>query len=231
MKTTDFLVLKRVATPSRRCVQLACSFASLAAGGLLAVSCSAPKEDPAELDAPIFGSSRPTTYLVAPTDSVLHVRDLARTARILRKYKTMDAAERALVKSAVAKRLHGLIALEIHRLEPKYRAERERLRRLPDKGATAREIARLDEDIRKQALVKVAARLAGHDLAVPLKTADSTSAVAFARVDGERIDIFADAYELDRPLASLREGDQIEGKSRSGVFIASQSAPVGAAER
>src|SRR3954452_15004676 len=86
-----------------------------ALGSLAAVllgGCAVPPDRTADLDAPVFGSSHPTTFVIAPGSDVVHARDLAAVARVLRRYKTLDAAEKALVRSRVSKRMNALIGLE-----------------------------------------------------------------------------------------------------------------------
>jgi hypothetical protein len=190
---------------------------------LLGSSCATRPTGSADLDEPVFGSSHPTTYVVVPTSSVIHAGDLAKAARILRRYKTLEAAERALVKSAVAKRLHGLIALEIQRVEVRHRAERAEIARLPDRAAAAQRLAALDETIRREATENVIKRL-GNLVAVPLKTSDNRSAVAFARIGGKTIEVAADASEIDRPIASLIEGEKVQGGGTVAAFV--EATPV-----
>jgi hypothetical protein len=180
----------------------------------------------ADLDEPIFGSSHRTVYTLGSTDEVMHARDLAKVARVLRRYKTLEAAERALVKSSVATRLHGLVALEVQRVEVRYRAARAEIARLPDRAVAAQRRAELDEAIRREATENVIKRL-GNLVAVPLKTSDNRSAVAFARIGGNTIEVAADAGEIDRPIASLIEGEQVRSeRGQTASFIASPATTV-----
>lgn len=185
-------------------------------------SCATRPGDPTDLDGPIFGSSRPTTFVVAPADGRVHAQDLAKVARVLRRYKTLDAAERALVKTAVGKRLNALIALEVQRVEVKYRAEREQIRRMPDRPAAAKRLAALDGTIRREAIARVTERL-GNLVSVPLKTSDNRSAVAFAKITGTGIEVAKDAGEIDRPIASLVDGEGVQ--TEAGRIAAFVSAP------
>ncbi|HEV7401497.1 MAG TPA: hypothetical protein VGO11_01170 [Chthoniobacteraceae bacterium] len=211
--------------PSAR--RLPSKLTGCAALGLLLVSCATRQTASTDLDAPIFGPSHPTTYIVAPTDDVVHARDLAKVARILRRYKTLEAAERALVKSSVAKRLNGLIALEVQRVEVRHRAERAEISRLPDRAEAAKRLAALNETIRREATENVIKRL-GNLVAVPLKTSDNRSAVAFARIGGKTIEVAADAGELDRPIASLIEGERVQTEvGRTAAFM--EAAPTAVA--
>lgn len=200
-----------------------------AALGLGLVSCAPQRGDTTDLDAPMFGSSRPTTFVVAPADGIVHARDLAKVARVLRRYKTLDAAERALVKSAVGRRLRGLIALEVKRVEVKYQAERQAIRQIRDKPTAKKRLAVLETTIRREAVARVAERL-GNLVAVPLKTSDNRSVVAFAKVSASGIEVAADAGEIDRPIASLvnGEGVQTEG-GRVAAFVETPPVPVASA--
>jgi hypothetical protein len=189
---------------------------------LLFASCATRQAPSTDLDEPIFGSSHPTTFVVSPNDGVVHGRDLAKVARVLRRYKTLDAAERALVKSSVAKRLNGLIALEVQRVEVRHRTERAEIARLPDRAAAATRLAELQATIRREATENVIRRL-GNLVAVPLKTSDNRSAVAFARI-GKTIEVAADAGEIDRPIASLVEGEGVQSGGKVAAFV--EAAPV-----
>ena len=196
----------------------------MAAVGLGLSSCTTPSGDPTDLDGPVFGASRPTTFVVAPADGRVRAGDLAKVARVLRRYKTLDAAERALVKSAVGKRLQGIIALEVKRVEVKYRVEREQIRRLPDKRVATKRLAELETTIRREALARVTARL-GSLVAVPLKTSDNRSAVAFAKIAGTGIEVAQDSGEIDRPLASLIDGEGVQSAT-GGLAAYIDVAPV-----
>jgi hypothetical protein len=189
-------------------------------------SCTTPSGDPTELDQPIFGRSHPTTFVVAPTSETISVRDLATVARVLRRYKTLDAAERALVRSAVAKRLQGMVALEVQRIEPKYRAQREAIRRLPDRVEAARRWAKIDAEVRSEALARAVNRLT-NSVAVPLKTSDNRSAVAFARISaGGEIEVASESSEVDRPISALIEGAPVARGGQVASFIPTPPVPV-----
>lgn len=204
-------------------LQFPTRLAGCAAAGLLLASCASQQTASTDLDAPIFGTSHPTVYHIGTNDDVIHARDLAKVARVLRRYKTLEAAERALVKSSVAKRLHGLIALEIQRVEVRHRAERAEIARLPDRAAATQRLAVLEETIRREATENVIKRL-GNLVAVPLKTSDNRSAVAFARIGGKTIEVAADAGEIDRPIASLIEGERVQGGGTVAAFL--ETTPV-----
>jgi len=210
--------------PSARRLQP--GLARVTAIGFLLASCATRQTASTNLDEPIFGSSPPITYVVAPTDAVVDVEDLAKVARVLRRYKTLEAGERALVKSSVAKRLHGLIAQEVQRVEGHYRAARAEIFRLPDRAEAAKRLADLNEMVRREATENVIKRL-GNLVAVPLKTSDNRSAVAFAHIGGKTIEVAADAGEVDRPIASLVEGERVQTEAgQTASFIATPATTV-----
>ncbi len=197
--------------------------------------CQAPRGPGVDedLDAPMFGGSRPTTYFIAPTSDVIHARDLAAVARVLRRYKTLDAAERALVRSSVSRRLQGLIAFEVKRIEqlPRYRAARAEIRKLGDLRLAATRSAQLDGEIRAEAMRALARRLGGM-VATPVRGADNRSAVVFSRIDGDRVAVRDAAYEIDRPIASLTEGSRVEDASgTAATFVSSPPVALAAPPR
>ena len=227
------MLIHRPDQPLSRSTALPLRAGLLAALGLGFSSCVTQRGDPTDLDGPMFGSSHPTTFVIAPADGQVHARDLAKVARVLRRYKTLDAAERALVKTAVGKRLQGLIALEVQRLEVtevKYRVQREQIRRLPDKPLAARRLAELDATIRREAVARVAARL-GNLVAVPLKTSDNRSAVAFAKISCTGIEVAKDAGEIDRPIASLIDGAGVQtAAGQVASYVSAPPVPVAPAQ-
>lgn len=186
--------------------------------------CAAPADRTGDLDAPIFGSAHPTTFVISPESGTVHARDLATVARVLRRYKTLSAAEQALVKSSVARRLNALVALEVHRLVQAQAPERRALQQLPDRALAARRLAALDAAVQQEAAERVAQRL-GRLLAVPLKTSDNRSAVAYARVGTQGVEIARDADEIDRPIASLVEGEGVQ-RERNEIAKVVLTAPI-----
>jgi hypothetical protein len=197
---------------------------AFAAAALLGGCSTAP--DSADLDAPIFGSSHPTTFVVAPGSDVVHARDLAAVARVLRRYKTLDAAEKGLVRARVSKRLNALVGMEVSRLTATHRAERQAIARQPDKVTAARLLAEFDAKLRREASARVLQRLGGL-LAVPLKTSDNKSAVAFVKVHEKGIEVAADAQEIDHPIASLVQGESIQvAPNRLATVIKTDPVPV-----
>ena len=95
-----------------------CSFANFALlsalSALIFSSCTSGPEvgDSTELDQPVFGRSRETAFFMSTPSGQVKVRDLATIARVLRRYKTLEAAEKALIALAVRRQIDGLVALE-----------------------------------------------------------------------------------------------------------------------
>jgi hypothetical protein len=203
--------------------------ASLALALFLLPSCSPTRTGGDDLDAPIFGSARKTQFVVSPqSGEAIHARDLATVARVLRRYKTLSEAERALVKTKVAARLNALISLEVTRLNREFRVERAAINRLPDRAAAARRLAELDARLQREAAARVIQRL-GQLLAVPLKTSDNRSAVAFARIGAGGVEVAKDAGEVDRPIAALTNGERVQSAKGSLATLVAAESPVAVA--
>lgn len=180
-----------------------------------------------DLDGPIFGKSKPTTFIVS-TDDVMHGRDLAKVARIIRRYKTLDEAERALVRDSVSKRLNGIIALEYKRVaeEPEYKAKREVIRKLPDRKEAARLTVVLDSEIQAEAARRIYKRLGGM-VATAVTGPDNQSAVVFSRVGNEGVVVENSAYQIDRPVSALTDGSAIErDKATAATFVGGATVAV-----
>jgi len=161
--------------------------------GLGLASCATQRVTSPDADEPIFGSRHPTTFIVAPLGSRLHARDLVAVARVLRFYKTLDAAERALLKTAVVHRLNALVALEIQRVI---------LERPPQS------LGFRNAELYSEARDRVLQRL-GKLIAIPLKTSDSHFSVAFARLNKGIIEVVADTSEIDQRVETLIEGNGV----------------------
>lgn len=181
-----------------------------AATCVLLGSCTVPVvNDPTELDQPMFGKNQDTTYFMQPGNGQVKVRDLAAIARVIRKYKTLEAAEKELIRLAVKRKIDGLIALEAKIIErqPQYVQARKRIAAMPDRKAAVVETKRLEEEILRAAARRVADRLASL-AAVPVKTAENRSIVAFAKVSDGQIQVADNAYEVDTP-GSLQAGAKV----------------------
>jgi hypothetical protein len=184
---------------------------SSSAALLLLSGCAGPTGgDPTELDQPMFGRNRETTFFMQTPTGQVKARDLAAIARVIRKYKTLEAAEKELIRLAVKRKIDGLIALEARIIEnePRVKAARKRIAAMPDRRAAAGETKRLDEEILREAARRVADRLANL-AAVPVKSAENRSIIAFAKVADGQVQVADNAYEVDTPPAVLGGGAKV----------------------
>ena len=175
--------------------------------GLLGLaSCTAP-QDTSELDLPLSTRGE-THFAISPASGELKIRDAVAIAKVLRRYRDLDAAEKALIKLAVRRQFDGLVALEVRKLEQASVPERLRISRIADAGARQKASAALSAKLLAEASRRVAAKLSGL-LAVPMKTSTNQSVVAFARVVSDDIRVADAAYELDAPQNKVGPGTQI----------------------
>lgn len=191
-------------------------------GLALLAGCSSPRPaDPTELAQPLLGSNRETRFYLTTGPGSLDVRDVVAVAKVLRRYKTLDGAEKALVRLAAERNLRGIVALEARKIaaEPRMQAERRRALALPDRAAAARASAELAARIYREATQRVAERL-NHLVAVPIKAAENRSIVAFAKVTEGQVQVADNAYELDAARGSMAAG----AKARLPNEIADQLA-------
>ena len=178
---------------------------------LLLSGCVGPTDgDPTELDQPMFGRNRETTFFMQTPTGQVKARDLAAIARVIRKYKTLEAAEKELIRLAVKRKIDGLIALEARIIENELRvkAARKRIAAMPDRRAAAEETKKLDEEILREAARRVADRLANL-AAVPVKSAENRSIIAFAKVADGQVQVADNAYEVDTVPAALGGGAKV----------------------
>ncbi len=174
----------------------------MAAALLVLPACTAPTVDTTELDQPLHRGTGETRVIISPSSGVIKIRDAVAIAKVLRRYRDLDAAEKELVKLAVRRHFDGLVALEARRLEQQFAGERQRISRIPDPALRRREDAALSARLYAQAARNVAEKLEGLQ-AVPVKTSTSQSVVAFARVVSGDVRVADAAYELDVPLARV----------------------------
>jgi hypothetical protein len=170
--------------------------------GMLLTGCaSGPASgDPTDLDQPMFGENKDTTFFMNTPSGQMKIRDLAAIARVLRRYKTLEAAEKELIKLAVRRKIDGMVALEarIIEAEPRIVQARKRIATIPDRKVAAVESKKLDEEVLREAARRVADRLANL-AAVPVKSAENRSIVAFAKISDGQVQVAANAYEVDAP--------------------------------
>lgn len=185
---------------------------------LVLAGCESPDGSSADEFGAALGDSGETRFVISLKEGQAHARDLAGVARVLRRYKRLDAAEQALIRSRVAQRLDGLVALEVDRIaqQPQYRAARAEIRRIPNPAVAARKAAELDASIRAAAMRSLRERLGGL-VATTVTGPDNKSAVAFARISGDGVKVEPTAWELDRDPDSLREGDLVARNDRTAA--------------
>lgn len=169
---------------------------------LAALACCTAPPDTTVLDQPLLTKNEETRFALSPSSGEIKLRDAVAIAKVLRKYRDLDAAEKALVKLAVRRHFDGLVALEVRKLEQANTAQRERIRGIADPVARQQADAALSAKLLAEASRLVAARLGGL-LAVPMKTATNQSVVAFARVVSDDIRVADAAYELDVPTNKI----------------------------
>ena len=174
-------------------------------------SCTAPTDNP-DLDLPLRSKHGETTFNLSPSSGDINLRDAVAIAKVIRRYRNLDAAEKALVKLAVRRHFDGLVALEVKRLEKAHATERRQISRISDATARRRADAELSARLLAEAARRVSAKL-GDLLAVPLKTSSNQSVVTFARVVSEDVRVADAAYELDVPNGKLASGKTIDTAS------------------
>jgi hypothetical protein len=170
-------------------------------------ACNAPV-DSTYLDQPLVHDMDETKFVVSPRSGRIKLGDVVDIAKVLRRYRDLDAAEKALVKLAVRRHFDGLIAMELRKLEQVNVRERQRISRIPDAAARKAADAALSAKLLAEAARRVSARLSG-PLAVPLKTSTNQSVIAFARVVSDDVRVADAAYEIDTSLDRVGAGTKI----------------------
>lgn len=91
----------------------------------------------------------------------------------------------------------------------------------------AAELQRLEQEAKRLARERVLARL-GNELALPLRTNDNRSAVAFGKLEGEQFQVTSKAYEIDVAASKLNQGAKITTLDGSkATLIGKPQVPVG----
>jgi len=171
---------------------------------------TAPMVDPTELDGPIFGARKDTSFYMMPETGDLRLRDIATVARVIRKHRTLAAAEKELLRRSAQLQFNGLIALEIQRLAPKYEPLKAAARRSLPPEQARKKVAEIERDQQREALKNIAARM-GDSIALPVSSGSNKSLMAFASVDNGRIEVADALYEVDVPVAKLPAKSTISG--------------------
>jgi len=166
--------------------------------------------DPTELDGPIFGARKDTSFYMMPETGDLRLRDIATVARVIRKHRTLAAAEKELLRRSAQLQFNGLIALEIQRLAPKYEPLKAAARRSLPPEQARKKVAEIERDQQREALKNIAARM-GDSIALPVSSGSNKSLMAFASVDNGRIEVADALYEVDVPVAKLPAKSTISG--------------------
>ncbi len=168
--------------------------------------------DPTALDGPMFGAQKETQFYMMPEKGDLRLRDVAVVARVLRKYRTLAAAEKELIRRSAQMQFSGLVALEIQRLEPKYEPLKRAARRSLPPAEARKKVAEIDADQQREALQNIAAKM-GNNFAVPVASAENKSLMAFATQEKGRLEVADALYEVDVPVATLPAKSAISGPS------------------
>lgn len=201
------LISTEVCTPMTRAPRLLLSLSLLFALG----GCQTPSpEDPTDLDGPMFGARKDTQFYMMPERGDLRLRDVAVVARVLRKYRTLAAAEKELIRRSAQVQFSGLVALEIQRLEPKYEPLKRAARRSLPPEQARKKVAEIEAQQQREALQNIAAKM-GDSFAVPVASADNKSLMAFASQDNGRLEVADALYEVDVPVATLPAKSAVSG--------------------
>ncbi|MEQ1751835.1 MAG: hypothetical protein ABL974_20605 [Prosthecobacter sp.] len=171
---------------------------------------TSPTGDPTALDGPIFGGRKETQFYMMPEKGDLRLRDIAVVARVLRKYRTLAAAEKELIRRSAQLQFSGLVALEIQRLEPKYEPLKQAARRSLPPEQARKKVAELDQAQQREALQNIAAKM-GNTFALPVTSAENKSLMAFASQENGKVQVADALYEVDVPVASIPSKSGVSG--------------------
>jgi hypothetical protein len=132
----------------------------------------------------------PEQSFIISTDSEIGVRQLQRTARVLREYRELTASEIANLEKQLTAIFKGMVDVEFQR-------QREEAKR---KGLPPPTRAAAEDTVRKRL---------NHVLALPVLTSDQRSVVAFGKLKPGAPEIARMAYEVDAPVATLETGAEV----------------------
>ena len=169
-----------------------------------------PSGDPTDLDGPIFGGRKETQFYMMPEKGDLRLRDIAVVARVLRKHRTLAAAEKELIRRSAQLQFSGLVALEIQRLEPKYEPLKQAARRSLPPEQARKKVAELDQAQQREALKNIAAKM-GNSFALPVASAENKSLMAFATQENGKVQVADALYEVDVPVAGIPAKSGVSG--------------------
>lgn len=167
-----------------------------------------PQRDPTELDGPLLGHREETRFYVQPEEGQMRLHDVVVIAKVLRKHRTLEAAERELIRRTAQLQFSGLVGLEIRRLEPKYAPIKAAVRKnLPPEQA-ARRVAELEVEQEREALRNIAAKM-GNSFAIPVSSEGNKSLMAFANESNGKLEVADALYDVNVPFASLPVGSGV----------------------
>lgn len=129
------------------------------------------------------------SYIIS-TDEVVSVRQLVKTARVLRAYRQLTAVELREISLRLSRIFEALVDAELEQLRVQAKAER---RPMPTRALA-----------RQQVVQRV-----GRILALPILTSETQSAVAFGKITDSAVELTPTAYEVDRPIVQLAPGGEI----------------------
>ena len=145
-----------------------------------------------------------------PEKGDLRLRDIAVVARVLRKHRTLAAAEKELIRRSAQLQFSGLVALEIQRLEPKYEPLKQAARRSLPPEQARKKVAELDQAQQREALKNIAAKM-GNSFALPVASAENKSLMAFATQENGKVQVADALYEVDVPVAGIPAKSGVSG--------------------
>lgn len=187
--------------------------------------------DTTDLDGPVFGKKDETKFVAGTDGGAVGLKDLAKVAKTIRKYKNLNADEREIIRRVAALKLEGLVAAEMRKLAPQYEKKKEEVRqetrrkiemvrkRAPDrrdqrvaaevkraeealKTEETHRLARIDLEWRSAATAEVA-KTHGTDFAVPVANSEGKAVVAFASVKESGVSVSDSSYEVASATGTL----------------------------
>ncbi len=171
----------------------------------------------------MFGAKKDTSFYMMPETGDLRLRDVATVARVIRKHRTLAAAEKELLRRSAQLKFNGLITLEIQRLEPKYEPLKRAARRSLPPEQARKKVAEIERAQQQEALKNIAARM-GESIALPVSSGENKSLMAFASVDNGRVEVADALYEVDVPIAKLPAKSTISGPKREVAALLTDDA-------
>jgi hypothetical protein len=129
------------------------------------------------------------SYIIS-TDQPLSVRQLVRTARVLREYRQLTAAELTEISQRLSRIFEALVDAELEQMKQQAIIQHQPM------------------PTRREARQRVAQRM-GHILALPILTSETQSVVAFGKITDSSLELTPTAYQVDTPVAGIEPGGEI----------------------